>query len=340
MNQRKQFVEIPGQRSSTLTILVGAPQGSCLSPLFFIILIADINEWTTCAIIAGFADDISATVVEKDLSKVLPSLEKDATNILKFMASNELIANDSKTAFILFGKRQEDKTPIKLNIGNAEIMEQTSLKLLGLTFSNDLKWNEHTEHTLNTLNHRLYLFKHARSKLPDSIIPSVANALITSHIRYALPILVTPRLSDQDPRSSISNSLQVAQNHMTRSWIQVKKIDKVNMKSARSSLGILSVNQLAIHSIITETRKILIDNTIPWIKNILTERGTTKMNTRAATSNKIRSQPSKTEKNLKGFIHQAFKLWNALPKELRDLSQPSQAFNQKVKKWLLSSDIP
>ena len=46
LSKRKQFVEISGKRSREQEIDIGTPQGSRLSPLLFIILMADLDLWT------------------------------------------------------------------------------------------------------------------------------------------------------------------------------------------------------------------------------------------------------------------------------------------------------
>ena len=43
---RKQMVEVSGKKSEEQEILFGTPQGSCMSPLLFIILMADLDLWT------------------------------------------------------------------------------------------------------------------------------------------------------------------------------------------------------------------------------------------------------------------------------------------------------
>ena len=57
LSKRKQFVEISGKRSSEQEIDIGTPQGSRLSPLLFIILMADLDLWTGNSSLSNFADD-------------------------------------------------------------------------------------------------------------------------------------------------------------------------------------------------------------------------------------------------------------------------------------------
>jgi len=87
-------------------------------------------------------------------------------------------------------------------------------------------------------------------------------------------------------------------------------------------------------------KKILDSNTIPWIKDILMERGTTSITTRSNTSNKLRSSQSKSQKNINGFINQAARLRNSIPEHLRVPTCSYSTFKRNVKKWLLASNIP
>ena len=85
LTNRSQFVQFESNTSSIETIVIGAPQGSVLSPIFFIILLADISEWTEFAILEGFADDMSITVTDDTIPNTIIQLEQDAMHILQFM---------------------------------------------------------------------------------------------------------------------------------------------------------------------------------------------------------------------------------------------------------------
>jgi len=106
LTDRMQYVQVGNDVSSIKLIIVGAPQGSVLLPTLFIILISDIDDWTDHAIITGFADDNCATVIEDTLEETINKLQHDAKNVLSFMASNFLVANEAKTTFMPFSNRK------------------------------------------------------------------------------------------------------------------------------------------------------------------------------------------------------------------------------------------
>ena len=60
------------------------------------------------------------------------------------MASNGLVANESKTVFMMMNnKKSVTEEPRKIRIGNVEVTESTSSKLLGVVIDSDLKWRGH-----------------------------------------------------------------------------------------------------------------------------------------------------------------------------------------------------
>ena len=82
------------------------PQGSILSPIIFTIYCAVLQEWVKHLTLLNFADDTSTSHSEKNTNPVITNLEEDTRGVLKFMASNGLVANPSKIDFMLISKRK------------------------------------------------------------------------------------------------------------------------------------------------------------------------------------------------------------------------------------------
>ena len=80
---------------------------------------ADLQLWLKYAMITAYAGDTSSSVSHKLLSKVKSMLEEDAFIVLKFMATNGLVANASKTVFLLLNlKKQTELNPVTIKIGD------------------------------------------------------------------------------------------------------------------------------------------------------------------------------------------------------------------------------
>jgi hypothetical protein len=71
LSNRKQFVEVSGKRSSEQEINIGTPQGSRLSPLLFIILMADLDLWTVNSTLSNFAGDTQIIIVSDNRKNLL-----------------------------------------------------------------------------------------------------------------------------------------------------------------------------------------------------------------------------------------------------------------------------
>ena len=102
---RTQRVRIDNALSTPLVLVSGVPQGGILSPIIFTLYTADMELWLSNSSLFNFADDTTTDFKHKDVSLIQKKLEEDANNVLSFMASNGLIANESKTEFLLLNEK-------------------------------------------------------------------------------------------------------------------------------------------------------------------------------------------------------------------------------------------
>ena len=61
---RRQAVKIKEAVSELVSMEIGTPQGSRLSPLLFVILMADLDLWTKDSKLSNFADDTQSIIIE------------------------------------------------------------------------------------------------------------------------------------------------------------------------------------------------------------------------------------------------------------------------------------
>ena len=94
-------------------------------------------------------------------------LEEDGENVLKYMASNGLVANPSKTA-LLFLNNKVIGDPIKIKIGPATIIQEKSAKLLGMTLDDSQCWTSHfygKNGVFSALNQRLFILRRMKNHI-------------------------------------------------------------------------------------------------------------------------------------------------------------------------------
>ena len=108
------------------------------------------------------------------------------------MASNGSVTNPKKTAMVfLRAKKGLDKKNISIIIGGEQIEQQEYAKLLGVTFTEKLKWKENIYGkggTTASLNQRLYLIKRLKNSLNLKSLTKVAESIYTSKLRYGLQL--------------------------------------------------------------------------------------------------------------------------------------------------------
>ena len=98
--ERRQFVTVSGEMSSSQEMNIGTPQGSRLSPLLFLCLMADMDLWTENSILSNFADDTQSIIISENTEKALEIATKEANSVVSFFESNNLVNNADKAALL------------------------------------------------------------------------------------------------------------------------------------------------------------------------------------------------------------------------------------------------
>jgi exonuclease III len=326
---RKQAVYVGEASSSIKTMPWGSPQGAILSPLIFTIFMADIELWVSQTQILGYADDTSSYVSDKKMSNACRKLEEDSENILKFMEANYLIANPSKTKLMIFTKEKRENK-ITLKIGNTSIEETKEEKLLGITISNDLTWHKHINEVINAINQRTMMLRRLTYSIPRENMGVLAQGLILSKIRYALPVYGRMSTNISDPINQEMHALEVKVNNIRRVMTGNKLSDRVPNMVLQEQTGIPSVNQMLIQSTLLETWKILNGHS-ESLEELLSPISTNgSIRTRAEERRNLRVPRSHSNKT--SFAIQAANIWNLSPETIRDCTTIMSA-KREIKKF-------
>jgi hypothetical protein len=123
LNNRTQKVKIGEAVSMAVKLTSGVPQGGILSPLIFVLYVSDLSDWLEFSKVFTYADDTSSSISGKNLQDIIRKMESDAVNVLKFMASNGLVANPKKTTLLFLNNGKIEELDLKIKIG-----KETSLK--------------------------------------------------------------------------------------------------------------------------------------------------------------------------------------------------------------------
>ena len=95
-----------------------------------------------------YADDTYITYANVDVNSIQLNLNHDLDNLNKWLISNKLTLNTTKTEFMLIGSRQKLSTlssQPELSIDNVPIENVTSIKSLGIFIDENLRWLTHID---------------------------------------------------------------------------------------------------------------------------------------------------------------------------------------------------
>ncbi len=185
---RKQRVSIENGRSSSTfqTVLSGVPQGSVLGPLLFCMVVDDLHSVCNNSFTMKYADDLTILHFVRQPSD--DQLQTEYNHVIRWSASRSLPVNLAKCCVMdISTKKSLIVSPVTSADGSL-LPCVTSLRLLGVIFSSDMKWNGHVDHILEKCHKRIFLLRNLRrSNCPPSIMSLAYNSLLRSILLYAYP---------------------------------------------------------------------------------------------------------------------------------------------------------
>ena len=101
LKSRKQRTRIGSAFSDYLNILFGVPQGSILGPILFIIFLSDLFYIYNDLDYANYADDTTPYVCRQNYAEAIEFLEPTINNIFAWFKNNGLVADLSKSYFLV-----------------------------------------------------------------------------------------------------------------------------------------------------------------------------------------------------------------------------------------------
>ncbi len=316
---RRQCVNYGGNSSPIVNVTIGSPQGSVISPLLFLILVADIETWISKAKALSYADDTTVYYAAKSKIEVRRTLEVAANEVLTFMQASMLSANPSKTKYIMFGRQGEES----LKVGDVLIEESKEEKLLGITFNKALSWSSHVDFVRTELKKRIGILRCMTFRLPVDIVKRMIQPIFTSKLMYGLALLA----SNQEllTENSLLKQLCLLHHRAMKVALRIRKHSGITYPEMLQRAGQKSVLQMALEQLSSASCKCLTPAKHPLIQGRLEEhRGI------RTTRQSSRQWPPQSTKH--SFISKLVEVWEQLPK---NISQEQNCLKRKslIQQW-------
>jgi len=182
---RTQQVVLNNTFSDSVSVESGVPQGSVLGPVLFLLFINDITSNITSHI-RLFADDcVLYREINSASDKV--TLQEDLDRLTNWADKWKMLFNVSKCNTLHVSRsRKRETNPYYMNGQQLENVKET--KYLGVTITEDLKWDTHINSIVNSANSMLGMLKRNLKKAPRKTKVAAYKSLVRPKVEYCSSI--------------------------------------------------------------------------------------------------------------------------------------------------------
>jgi len=254
-------VKIGNSLSTPRAISAGVPQGSCLSPHLFSVYINDMPKEKE-ANIALFADDTVFFASGTTNNAAISRVQRQIDLALPWFKQWKISLNPSKTQAIMFTNRSTHQSN-NLHFENTAVLWSNSVKYLGVTIDNKLKFAKH----LNSSIQKATGAKFSLFPLINKLSPLPVKTKLYIYKTYIKPIILyaSPSWTANISKTSwtkletfqsktlrmITGSDWYVSNHTIRSSLNVLSIkDSVNLETNKTFQRIKNSNYEHLSNIV------------------------------------------------------------------------------------------
>ena len=317
LENRFQLVTVKDEKSKQMPLSCGAPQGSVLGPLLFLVYTLPLGDIARNRGMKFhlYADDtqlyMSFSPTPECASLSIQQIERCVQEIQSWMLANRLKLNEDKTELLLIGtpKQCAKLSNLVINIGNTAIKPGEKARNLGAVFDSNLSFKSHVNSLGSSARYYLYNIRLARKYLTKEAAEKAIHAFVTSRLDcnnsllYGLPV-------------SELQKLQKIQNSAARILTSVNRHSHIT--PVLKQLHWLPITHRIKYKIIVLTYK-CINNLAPkYLTDLVTLRTATRRT--RSTDDNLKIETPRTKLVTAGdraFISASPHLWNKLPYALR-----------------------
>ena len=182
LQDRFQRVKLESVMSSLRPVTSGVPQGSRLSPCLFSCHMGLLKSRSESTRTFKYADDIVMIKPIFKGSDVERSFDVELTHVKRWCKENGLLLNDDKTNVMIVRKG--------VPLSPCTLPTVRSMRILGVTFQDDLKWNLHTDNVVRIAARRIFVLRKLKRMpgITKEDLVTVYCAYVRSILEYNCPV--------------------------------------------------------------------------------------------------------------------------------------------------------
>lgn len=304
LSKRQQKVKMGLVQSECATVSHGVPQGSVLGPLLFTMYVSELPRHAANCSVVMFADDTTVYASGKTPEEVAAKLEEGMTSLSKWLKSNSLLVNATKTQYLMVSNKALQRgQPIRF--GESIIEPQSTMKLLGFVLDEGLTMAGQVDAAVKKANRGIYALRMARHLIDEDGRRMMYQGVVAPHLEYCSLV------SGQANKTGL-NKLQVAQNKAIRAVCNAPRFaSAAPLRNRIRCLDMESNRRVRMATTVWkclngEAPKALSALLIP-LKNVH------QASTRGSETMALQIPKCRTEQAKRSFRHLAATWWNELP---------------------------
>jgi hypothetical protein len=328
LSNRRQRVVIENCSSEYKGVISGVPQGSILGPLLFIIFIDDIIKYVKEGPqLYMYADDTKVLQCINSVHDCLV-LQRALDALFTWSLKWGMKFNVSKCAVVSFSNCKQ-KLIYDYKINGQSIERSFSYVDLGVTVSDDLRWDKHIDATVKKANMRLGLIKRCIS------YTCLTQVKILCYKSLVRPILESSSGCWSCTNKKQLNKLEGVQRRATQFILNDFHSD-YDVRLTKCNLLPLSLRRdfldcVLLYNYIHNLSNIQLN--VTFMENI------DHTNRRHVDDSMLSFKPFNTIKYGRFYTNRIVRSWNAIPKDIRQMELSEAGYNSpfkaKLKDWLL-----
>lgn len=230
---RTQVTKCNDNTSNVVDMSCGAPQGSILGPLFFLLYVNDLQANFNNVKTLLYADDTVLYTSGSNLNTLATRLQLALNNYMSWSSKNKLTVNESKTKLMIFTTKPKYNTlPFKdlnIKLNQEKLKFVPSYKYLGVTLDSELNFNQHVKELRKRLAYRAYILAILKQFVPSPIMLRIYKT-------YTIPLFDYADIVYQGANKDLLDLLQGVQNRCLKYCLKLPMLASTNVIHKRADV--------------------------------------------------------------------------------------------------------